>query len=83
LQLEFVTIERLSVQPDTEDDLEAMRMARARSRGAYVITHQSSTTVDGPNQGFLNLVDSKWLSICDRLHSQRTWSTQTPTISAP
>jgi hypothetical protein len=32
-QLEFVIIERLSVQPDTVDDLEAMRMARARSRG--------------------------------------------------
>jgi methyltransferase-like protein/2-polyprenyl-3-methyl-5-hydroxy-6-metoxy-1,4-benzoquinol methylase len=32
-QVEFVAIERISVRPDTEDDLEAMRMARARSRG--------------------------------------------------
>jgi hypothetical protein len=35
------------------------------------------------SQGFLNPVDSKWLSICNRLHSPRTWPPQSLTMSAP
>jgi SAM-dependent methyltransferase len=45
--------------------------------------HQLSTTVDGPSQGFLNLVDSNRLSICYRLHSPRTLPPQSLTMSAP